>query len=137
MRSKPGSIIVVSAGGAPDPSLRPKQAGICMSSLAKTRNADSSRIVVVGLGYVGLPLAVALAKAHPEARLVGFDIDRSRIDELLDGIDRTGEVERDDLALADLKFTDLDSDCVGADIYIVTVPTPVDEERHPDMRPLL
>lgn len=108
-----------------------------MSSLAGTTIVETSRIVVVGLGYVGLPLAVALARAHPKAHIIGFDIDRSRIEQLLQGIDRTREVDPGDLAMPGLSFTDSDGDCAAADIYIVTVPTPVDDNRQPDLRPLL
>ena len=93
--------------------------------------------MVVGLGYVGLPLAVALAKAHPDATIVGFDIDRARIQELGRGLDRTREVESEALLASGLTCTDRDEDCLGADIIIVTVPTPVDEECRPDLRPLL
>jgi len=92
-----------------------------------------AKIVVVGLGYVGLPLAVALAKAHPGAELVGFDIDSSRIDELQRGIDRTREVGLDDLVAAQMMFTDRDMECQNADILIVAVPTPVDAGNRPDL----
>ena len=95
------------------------------------------RIVVVGLGYVGLPLGVGLARAHPEAELVGFDIDLRRIAELRDGVDRTREVEPDELAGSKVQFTADDEDCRSADIIIVTVPTPVDEHNRPDLKPLL
>ena len=93
--------------------------------------------MVVGLGYVGLPLAVALAKAHSDATLVGFDIDQGRIEELCRGVDRTMEVEPGALLASGLACTGRDEDCLNADIIIVTVPTPVDEECRPDLRPLL
>ncbi len=88
------------------------------------------RVVVVGLGYVGLPLAVALAAHGP---VIGYDLDQRRIDELRGGIDRTLEIERERLAASSLVLTGDPADCAGADIYIVTVPTPVDAERRPDL----
>ena len=95
------------------------------------------RIIVVGLGYVGLPLAVALASAHAEDEIVGFDIDPGRIRELGEGTDRTREVDHGALKAARLCFTTDDADCGGADVIIVTVPTPVDENNRPDLGPLL
>ena len=92
------------------------------------------RIVVVGLGYVGLPLAVALARHFP---VTGFDVDEGRIAELRDGRDRTGEVEAKDLARSGLALTNDPAGCAGADIYIVTVPTPVDADNCPDLGAVL
>jgi UDP-N-acetyl-D-galactosamine dehydrogenase len=95
--------------------------------------ASGIRIVVVGLGYVGLPLAVALAKSFD---VVGLDIDERRVAELKEGRDRTGEVEGSALAESTLALTADSSDAKGADLYIVTVPTPVDENCAPDLRPV-
>ena len=92
--------------------------------------ADSPRIVVVGLGYVGLPLAVALAR---EFDVTGFDIDVGRVGELKDGVDRTREVSPADLGGSTLRLTAHDGDCAGADVYIVSVPTPVDRSNRPDL----
>jgi len=92
------------------------------------------RIVVVGLGYVGLPLAVALA-AHFE--VTGFDIDQGRVADLRAGRDRTNEVEPDRLRASSLRVTDRSEEAEGADFYIVTVPTPVDGANRPDLSPLL
>src|SRR6185312_2872452 len=92
------------------------------------------RIVVIGLGYVGLPLAVALARKF---HTIGFDIDEDRVRELLDGRDRTREVDDTILRSSSLKLTANQSDCAGADIYIVTVPTPVDERNRPDLGAVL
>src|SRR5262245_21704449 len=100
-------------------------------------NKGGGKTIIVGLGYVGLPLAVALAKAHPDMDVVGFDIDGSRIAELKQGIDRTLEVDQAALAATSMSFTDQDDDCQGADIIIVTVPTPVDERNQPDLAALL
>ncbi len=92
------------------------------------------RIVVIGLGYVGLPLAVALARS---ARVTGLDIDASRIAELHRGHDRTDEVDSAALAASSLTLTADPADCARADVYIVTVPTPVDGANRPDLRPLI
>jgi UDP-N-acetyl-D-galactosamine dehydrogenase len=88
------------------------------------------RIVVVGLGYVGLPLAVALAR-HFDT--VGFDIDRDRIAELRERVDRTHEVGEAELKASTLRLTADSAECAGADVYIITVPTPVDEANRPDL----
>ena len=98
---------------------------------------SGGKIVIIGLGYVGLPLAVALARAHPDSEVVGFDIDGERIAELRQGVDRTREVDPAELASTGMSFTDRDEDCRGADIVIVTVPTPVDERNQPDLGALL
>jgi UDP-N-acetyl-D-galactosamine dehydrogenase len=94
----------------------------------------SEQIVVVGLGYVGLPLAVALARSHG---VVGLDIDERRVEELRLGIDRTHEVDSDVLSASPLRLTSRAADAAGADIYIVTVPTPVDGDNNPDLGPVI
>ena len=96
--------------------------------------SDPLRIVVIGLGYVGLPLAVALAKRF---EVVGFDIDAGRIAELEQSRDRTGEVEAADLRTSTLTFANDPQQCSGGDVYIVTVPTPVDESNQPDLSAVL
>jgi len=88
------------------------------------------RIVVIGLGYVGLPLAVALAR-HFET--IGFDIDEGRVAELRGGNDRTREVDSAALGESRLKLTSDAAECTGVDVYIVTVPTPVDQSNRPDL----
>lgn len=93
-----------------------------------------TRLVVVGLGYVGLPLALGLAGRF---RVIGFDIDAGRIEELRRGHDRTGEVEPARLAASSIEFTARVEDCRDADIYVVTVPTPVDAGNRPDLAPLI
>ncbi|MBX3166733.1 MAG: nucleotide sugar dehydrogenase [Candidatus Eremiobacteraeota bacterium] len=93
----------------------------------------SRKIAVVGLGYVGLPLAVALARAHT---VVGFDIFAARVDELKCGIDRNGELPAEELQQPNLLFTSEQSDLGEASLYIVTVPTPVDDAHVPDLSPL-
>jgi UDP-N-acetyl-D-glucosamine/UDP-N-acetyl-D-galactosamine dehydrogenase len=87
-------------------------------------------VVVVGLGYVGLPLAVALSKQFATA---GFDINRQRIDELNAGYDRTNEIDSHKLRSANLKVTADPEQCPISDFYIVTVPTPVDDHKRPDL----
>ncbi|WP_242417614.1 nucleotide sugar dehydrogenase [Sphingomonas panni] len=96
--------------------------------------AQAPTVVVIGLGYVGLPLAVALAKTFPTW---GVDIDGGRIAELKDGHDRTGEIDRDRLTASSLALTSDASACPPADFYIVTVPTPVSDDNRPDLRPVM
>lgn len=91
-------------------------------------------VAVVGLGYVGLPLAVALA---PHFRVIGFDINAARIAELEKGHDRTREVADAKLAAAELEFTSDASRLAEAGVIIVAVPTPIDSSRNPDRGPVL
>ena len=93
-------------------------------------NSTPTTIVVVGLGYVGLPLAVALARQFDT---VGLDVNVARIDELRAGFDRTREIDAATLATSSLRYTFSAAECPAADIYIVTVPTPVDEYNKPDL----
>jgi UDP-N-acetyl-D-galactosamine dehydrogenase len=93
------------------------------------------KIAVIGLGYVGLPVAVAFARSGAE--VVGFDIDRRRIEELRAGRDRTNEVEPTDLKQPTLIYDSDPVRLVGCDFYIVTVPTPIDDARRPDLRAVL
>ncbi len=93
------------------------------------------RIGIIGLGYVGLPLAVEFGKI---LEVVGFDINQSRIDELKKGIDRTLEVDKDELSFSkSLSFTTNPEDLKKVNYFIVTVPTPVDEYKTPDLTPLI
>jgi len=92
------------------------------------------KIGIIGLGYVGLPLAVEFGKI---IEVVGFDIDQGRIDELKNGFDRTREVESDELKEATkLSFSSSMKDLAEVNYFIVTVPTPVDEFKKPDLRPV-
>lgn len=93
------------------------------------------KIAVVGLGYVGLPVAVAFARAG--VPVTGFDIDTSRIEELKKGADRTREVEAADLKYPSLTFTSELAVLRSSDFFIVTVPTPIDEARRPDLGAML
>ena len=93
------------------------------------------RIGIVGLGYVGLPLAVYLARHFP---VIGFDIDRDRVAELSRGLDRTREVTEDEFAQAAHIAFSADVDSLRAEnFYIVTVPTPVDQAKRPDLSALV
>ncbi len=91
---------------------------------------DTPKIAVIGLGYVGLPLAVALAQHYP---VCGFDIDAGRIAELQKCKDRTNEVDPPALRRSTARFTAAAEDLRGHDVYIVTVPTPVDAHKAPDL----
>jgi UDP-N-acetyl-D-galactosamine dehydrogenase len=93
------------------------------------------RIALIGLGYVGLPVAVAFARAG-EA-VIGFDIDPSRISELRKGVDRTRENSKAELSSAKLLLTNDPAALRDADFFIVTVPTPIDAARRPDLAAVL
>jgi UDP-N-acetyl-D-galactosamine dehydrogenase len=96
---------------------------------------DMKKIAVIGLGYVGLPLAVEFGKIRP---VIGFDINKGRIDALYAGRDSTLEVSAEELASASqLSFTTDAADLDQATIYIVTVPTPIDAHKRPDLTPLI
>ena len=94
----------------------------------------SERIAVVGLGYVGLPVALAFAAKFPD--VLGFDIDASRIAALEQGHDWTGECARDALEASTIAFTADPADLAAANFYIVAVPTPIDGNRRPDLGPI-
>ena len=87
-------------------------------------------ITVIGLGYVGLPLAIALARQFPTT---GLDVDTRRIAELEGGHDRTGEIDRNRLEASSLKLTADPAECPPSEFYIVTVPTPIDADNKPDL----
>ena len=95
------------------------------------------KIAVIGLGYVGLPLAHAFSEKY---QVIGFDIAQWRIDELNSGVDRTLELNEDQVneALANgMKFTNVLDEIADCNVYIVTVPTPIDEHKRPDLTPLI
>ena len=92
------------------------------------------KIAIIGLGYVGLPLAVEFGKIYPT---IGFDINQARIDELESGVDNTLEVEPEELkTVKHLSYTARLEDLRQANVYIVTVPTPIDNHKLPDLSPL-
>lgn len=96
---------------------------------------NNERIAVIGLGYVGLPLAIALAEKFDD--VLGFDIHQARIDELGRGHDRTEEVEPSRLQASALRYS-ADADHLGdRTLFIVTVPTPVDDHNSPDLTPMI
>ena len=93
------------------------------------------RIAIVGLGYVGLPLAIEFGKIF---NTVGFDTNKKRINQLKDGYDITLEVASSDFEKSsNLEFTNSSHDIESCDVYIVTVPTPVDQFHKPDLEPLI
>lgn len=97
-------------------------------------NLENAQIAIIGLGYVGLPLAVEFGKKYS---VLGFDINRARVDELLRGHDSTLEVSDTELAMAvKLTYSSNKADLADANIYIVTVPTPIDDSNAPDLTPL-
>ncbi len=103
-----------------------------MTTLSDLREGRS-RVAVVGLGYVGLPLAVALARHFP---VLGFDISPARVAELQAGRDRTGEVSPGDLAASSARFSCDGAVLAEAGVIIVAVPTPIDRYRRPDLAPV-
>lgn len=102
--------------------------------MKSTENTERT-IAIIGLGYVGLPLAIEFGKIRP---VIGFDIDTQRIDELRKSHDRTLEVEPDELQQArQLRYTTDPADLRDARVFIVTVPTPIDDHKRPDLTSLL
>lgn len=95
----------------------------------------NKKIAVVGLGYVGLPVAIALAEKFPN--VVGFDIKASRVEALKQGCDSTGEVDNEALRKTSLIFTADVKDLQGYETFIVAVPTPIDRNRQPDLTPVI
>lgn len=98
------------------------------------KDSIDRNIAVTGLGYVGLPVAVAFGEI---ASVIGFDINQARIDELKNGIDKTGEIDSSDLNAADIFFTSEADDLAKADFHIIAAPTPIDECKKPELTPLL
>jgi len=96
--------------------------------------AVSERIAVIGLGYVGLPVAVAFAEVA--GSVTGFDISAARVAALRDGHDWTGEIEPETLKASRLTVTDDPAALGGTTFFVVTVPTPVDDGQRPDFGPL-
>jgi len=93
-----------------------------------------SPIAVIGLGYVGLPIALAFAK---KVKVIGFDINSKRIELMKKGIDPSNELGQEEFKNTDILFTDKLSDIKKANFFIVAVPTPIDEHNIPDLKPLL
>ena len=97
-------------------------------------NPLDKTIAIIGMGYVGLPLAIEFSKKF---NVIGFDISSERISSLLEGVDSTNEIEPSMLNSSNLVLTDNEEMLSSADIYIVTVPTPIDSDKKPDLSPLL
>ena len=96
---------------------------------------DNPKLAIIGLGYVGLPLAVEFGKYY---KTTGFDISEERIGELRKGVDRTLEVDSEELkSTSDLTFTADINDLADSDVFIVTVPTPINDHKQPDLTPLI
>ena len=98
------------------------------------RNLENSHIAIIGLGYVGLPLAIEFSKKF---KVTGYDTDASRIKALINSEDITLQVTREELSDANLQFTSNPDDIKSCNIYIVTVPTPIDPLKRPDLSFLL
>ena len=106
---------------------------------------DNCEIAIMGLGYVGLPLAISfsktknchLTKKKLDRRVIGFDINTNRINDLKKGFDKTNEISNIDLVSQEnLFFTDKSEDLLGVEVFIITVPTPIDKFKKPDLNPL-
>ena len=91
---------------------------------------NTIKIGIIGLGYVGLPLAIEFSKKYS---VIGLDKDANRIKQLNDGIDKTLEVNKEELNVADIIYTVEVQDISDCNVYIITVPTPVDQYNNPDM----
>lgn len=96
--------------------------------------SGKEKVALVGLGYVGLPLAICMA---PVYHVIGFDINPVRIDELQAGFDRTEEVSREQLSLANIEYTSDPAKLAEARAIIVTVPTPINQHKSPDLTPVI
>ncbi len=93
------------------------------------------KISIIGVGYVGLPLSILLSTKYD---VICFDKDKSRIKELQNGIDKTNEIHSDDLhKLSNILFSTSESDLLDSNVYIVAVPTPIDNHKIPDLNPLI
>ncbi len=92
-------------------------------------------VAVIGLGYVGIPVALAFAREFPGT--IGFDIDKIRVDALSCGIDKTGESTREDLLASTMKWSSNPDDLQSATFFVVAVPTPIDAANRPDLTPVI
>lgn len=106
-----------------------------MTNPAPVPSLDQLRVAIIGLGYVGLPLAVEFGKIRPT---LGFDIHQPRVAALRTGHDATGEVDDANMAAAQhLTFSADAADLAGCNVYVIAVPTPIDQHRQPNLRPLI
>lgn len=98
-------------------------------------NLENTKIAIIGLGYVGLPLAVEFGKKF---KVIGFDTNKNRINELISGYDQTRETNKKEIESSiNLNFSSNLSDIKECNVFIVTVPTPIDQFKKPDLRPLI
>jgi len=105
-----------------------------MSNLYEKIIKKEAKIAIIGLGYVGLPIALAFAK---KVSVIGFDINEKRVNMMKQGIDPSEELESSDFENSDIEFTANVDDLRGAQFFIVAVPTPIDDHNKPDLRPLI
>jgi len=92
--------------------------------------SGKEKIAVIGLGYVGLPLAIMFSERFS---VIGFDTDERRIEELKIGFDRSGEVDRDRILASNVKFTNNCKELEEARLFIISVPTPIDDHKNPNL----
>ena len=92
------------------------------------------RIAVIGLGYVGLPIALAFARRFKN--VIGFDVNHTRVERLRSGLDETNEVDAGELASTSLEISSDPQALLGATFHVVAVPTPIDGEHRPDLTPV-
>ena len=105
-----------------------------LNSMYQKLTSGKATISVVGLGYVGLPIALAFAK---KVRVIGFDINEERINMMKEGVDPSGEIEPEEFEGCDITFTAKSEDLKNADFHIVAVPTPINPSHQPDLTPLI
>jgi UDP-N-acetyl-D-galactosamine dehydrogenase len=105
-----------------------------LNSMYQKLTSGKATISVVGLGYVGLPIALAFAK---KVRVIGFDINEERINMMKEGVDPSGEIEPEEFEGCDITFTANADDLKNADFHIVAVPTPINPSHQPDLTPLI
>ena len=98
------------------------------------KNHKELKLVIIGLGYVGLPLALEFAKKR---KVIGFDIDKKRIDQLKLGVDKNLEFTKNEIKLKKINFTNNKKNLKFGNCFIITVPTPIDRFKKPDLKPLL
>lgn len=113
----------------------PAKRNLAVANRSIPSTPHNRTIAVIGLGYVGLSLAVALSRAG--AKTIGFDIDPERVRESSENFDRRGEVFPEDFLGSSVTFTDDPAKLAEADFFIIAVPTPIDEARRPNLRPLV
>ena len=108
----------------------------------KLPNLFNCKICIIGLGYVGLPLAIEFSKIKKclktnktlKRKIIGFDLNRKRVQELTSGQDSTKEIDDlDKKELQSIKFVSENNEHIDADVFIITVPTPIDEKNNPDL----